>query len=184
MNDLLSFSDVISEKVKLKGVDVLKNDRLFMAMFSDLAPNMTLENKIIKRICAENGLSRFYSLVVNGYSSKNATIDSVIFSLKEELGFSDEWTRKAIMAFCEALSIPFDYSEKENMNTQSIPVKCPTPSGNKEESINTTVVANTSKTTTLNNATVLETDKDQKKKTGYYTVILGGILLGLLALLA
>lgn len=180
MNDLLSFSDVIREIIRLKGVDVLKNDRLFLAMFSDLAPNMTLENKIIKRICAENGLSRFYSLVVNEYhSSKNSTIDAIILFLKEELGFSDEWTRKAILAFCEALDIPFNYSEKEKMNTKSIPVKCPALSDKKEESKDTTAFDNTSKTTTLNNATVLETDKDQKKKTGYYTVIFG-LVLGLL----
>lgn len=173
MNDSRSFSDIIREIVRLKGIEVLKNDRLFIAMFSDLAPHMLLENKIIKRICTENSLSRFYNIAVCCDAEKKSVIDTVNIFLREELGFSDAWTQKVIIAFCEALCISSNYMEKEELpNIECVFARITDTSDIKANPVNATA---------LNNAAVLtQIEKEQKKKSGYYIVILGGIVLGLL----
>ena len=95
--------------INLKGIDVLKDEVLFMAMFSDLAPQLVLENKIIKRICTEKGLSRFYNLVASRDSEKKASIEAVIVYLKNDIGFSDEWIQIVIKAFCDAFNISYKF---------------------------------------------------------------------------
>lgn len=45
----MNFSETIKEIVRLNSINVLQNDSLFLAMFSDLAPDLKKERKIIKR---------------------------------------------------------------------------------------------------------------------------------------
>lgn len=106
-----SLSSVIQYIVKRFGVEILKDESRFWAIFLDLSPEMGRERKMIRRICDEHMLSRFLVITL---ASENE-YSSIVSSLKSELtinqGFSDLWVDELVDAFCEALGIEYNNSE-------------------------------------------------------------------------
>ena len=99
------FEESISMVLDLYGDDILLDDHRFYAVFLDMSPKMDRERKIIKRICKEHLLKRFYEIK---QTHSDFQMDMVV-ALKKELtvdqGFSDIWADDVISVFSKVLEI-------------------------------------------------------------------------------
>lgn len=124
----MTFSDVIKEIIQLKGKEILKDEQRFNALFKDLAPKMDTELKIVKRLCDEKMLERFYNIAQAPDYSQKEMLKALDRDLKNGLGFSDSWAQCTLAAFCEAFKINYVYpsTKRQNSNQQ---ITTPDPTG-------------------------------------------------------
>lgn len=111
-----SLATVIQYMIKSFGIEIMKDDSRFWAVFLDLSPQMDRERKMIKRICDEHLLERFFAITL---APKNDCV-SIMNSLKSELtinqGFSEAWANELIEAFGEGFGIESTCSTMVNEN--------------------------------------------------------------------
>ena len=106
-----SLSSVIQYMIKSFGTEILKDDSRFWAIFLDLSPQMERERKMLRRICNEHILARFFAITLAPENEYNSIVSSLKSELTMNQGFSDLWADELVDAFCEALGIEYNNSE-------------------------------------------------------------------------
>ena len=99
------FAQVLKTIISTYGIEILKDDARFLALFLDMAPKLNTEKKMLKRIKDGGMLVRFYKIATTEEFAQQSMILSLDNDLRIQLGFSDEWSYSAISAFCDACSI-------------------------------------------------------------------------------
>lgn len=103
---------VIQQIIEKYGVEILLDEEKFMFAFKDLAPDMTHEYKMLKRILNESVFSRIYEIAVEKSGSRDRMLAELNTYLEEELGFSNAWAVSILAAFANALGF-FDEKDKK-----------------------------------------------------------------------
>ena len=114
------FAQVFKTIVSTYGIEILNDDARFLALFLDMAPKLNTEKKIIKRIKDDGMLVRFYKIATAEESAQQSMIFSLDNELREQLGFSDEWSSSVISAFCDACSITMPEIQTGNHQNSDI----------------------------------------------------------------
>ena len=103
---------VIQQIIEKYGLEILLDEEKFMFAFKDLAPDMTHEYKMLKRILNESVFSRIYEIAVEKSGSRDRMLAELNTYLEEELGFSNAWAVSILAAFANALGF-FDEKDKK-----------------------------------------------------------------------
>lgn len=99
------FEESVSMVLDLYGDDILLDDHRFYAVFLDMSPKMDRERKIIKRICEEHLLKRFYEIKQTHSDFQMGMMVALKKELTVDQGFSDIWADDVISVFSKVLEI-------------------------------------------------------------------------------
>ena len=104
MDNDKQFSSMIQSITNSYGVEILNDGKRFCAIFSDIAPNMKKECKIMHRVKEEGIFPLLFEAYFAEKSKRTSIISKIEYILKTEAGFSDEWYQCLINGFAEAFS--------------------------------------------------------------------------------
>jgi len=90
----MTAQEVAKSMMDKYGKEILLSGNKFCAMFSDMAPNFKLENKILRRMNQENILGEIYSIL-----KSNENNFKKFDCLCENAGFSEEWKKIGLDIF-------------------------------------------------------------------------------------
>lgn len=98
----VSFSEIIRTIIKDRGIEILLQERRFVAMVDDLAPYLKVERKIMHRIQNLNIMQIIYDAYKTEPHNRQNILAKVEYLLKDEAGVSNEWCMVVLRGFTEA----------------------------------------------------------------------------------
>ena len=110
---------VIQQIIEKYGLEILLDEEKFMFAFKDMAPDMTHEYKMLKRILNESVFSRIYDIAVEKSGSRDRMLAELNTYLEEELGLSNAWAVSILAAFANALDL-FDEKNKKMVEMEAV----------------------------------------------------------------
>lgn len=124
----ISMGQAIKEIITRFGNNVFYDARRFCALFDDIAPNLSLESKIIHRVIDERLLLMFLALEESEIDVQPIQIKRIENILLDEYGLSPKWAVVLICGFCDAFDIDYQTNlvvdeeqyEEENYETPTM----------------------------------------------------------------
>lgn len=111
-------SQVISDIINKRGVEIIKEPKVLCSMLDDLAPQAFFEKKVLRSVLTSNRdvCERLYEI----YGSKNMIeVNKLVFIMNKNLGITNEWINVILSAFSFTINLPDKVEEnKSSVSTE------------------------------------------------------------------
>lgn len=98
----LTITQAILQILDHKGPEVIKQPGLFCAMLDDIAPHLSRERRIIRRIMCDDICNGLWDAYTADSKSRVNILNKLVYSLQYDYGVSDDWTDLFLNFFSDA----------------------------------------------------------------------------------
>lgn len=103
-NNRKEIANAITQIIQQRGMECVKNPKIFCAILDDMIPNLQKERKIIRKVLVGNEdlCSELYNMCHSKKVMKEQDFFKLRYQLKNEYGVSEEWSDFFIIVFSDA----------------------------------------------------------------------------------